>query len=121
MVYLDDASHSSTSGDRAINLTDQAQTDLGPFVEEANRSKLVVRCTNAFEERVSLTITLADVAEYYATQARNLTSGCRTLAGLTGDWRQIDGLASMALEWFKQVNIQGMRRAARSRGLEPRF
>ena len=90
-------------------------------MEKANRSKLVIRCTDAFDEQVSLTITLADVAEYYATQARNLTSGCRTLAGLTGDWRPIDHLASLALEWFKEANIEGMRRAARKRGLEPRF
>lgn len=68
-----------------------------------------------------MTITLADVAEYYATEAPNITSGCRTLAGLTGDWRQIDGLASLALGWFKRVNVEGMRRAARRLGLEPRF
>lgn len=105
----------------AINLTAQAQSDLGPFVERAYRSKIVVRCTNAFDEQVSLTITLADVAEYYATEAHNMTSGCRTLAGLTGDWRQIDGLASLALEWFKRVNVQGMRRVARRLRLEPRF
>jgi len=82
---------------------------------------LVVRCNNVFDEQESLTITLADVAEYYATQARNLTNGCRTLAGLTGDWRQIDRLASLSLNWFKRVNIEGMRKAARRQGLEPRF
>ena len=74
-----------------------------------------------FDEETSVTITLADVADYYATEARNMTSGCRTLAGLTGDWRQIDSLASTALDWFKRVNVQGMRRAARRLGLEPRF
>ena len=74
-----------------------------------------------FDEETSVTITPADVAEYYATEARNITSGCRTLAGLTGDWWQIDGLASLAFGWFKKVNIEGMRRAARRLGLEPRF
>ncbi len=102
-------------------LTDQAQAALGSFIEKANRSKLVVRCANVFGEDVSLTITLADVSTYYATEAQNMTSGCRTLAGLTGDWRQVDGLASMALDWFKRVNVEGMRRAARRLGLVPRF
>ena len=37
----------------------------------------------------SLSGTLADIAEFYRTQARNLGSGIRTLAGLPGDWRPI--------------------------------
>ncbi len=104
-----------------MTLTDQAQAALGCFIEEAHRSKLVVRCANVFGEKVSLTITLADVAAYYATETQNMTSGCRTLAGLIGDWRPIDRLASMALDWFKRVNVEGMRRAARRLGLVPRF
>jgi hypothetical protein len=106
---------------QAITLTDQAQRAIGPFVEEADESKLVIRCLNVFEEETSLTVNLDDVAEYYATQARNITSGCRTLAGLTGDWRYIDQLASMALDWFKRVNVKGMRAAGRRHGIEPRF
>lgn len=105
----------------AVSLTAQAQAALGPFVRKAHKSKLVVRCQNVFEEELDLTISLDDVAEYYATQARNLSSGCRTLAGLTGDWRYIDQLASMALEWFKRVNVVGMRAAGRRHGIEPRF
>jgi hypothetical protein len=108
-------------GETKMTLTEQAQDDLGSFVEKANRSRLVIRCANVFDEQESLNITPADVADYYAHEARNLTSGCRTLAGLTGDWRQIDHLAALALEWFKRVNIVGMRRAARRLGLEPRF
>jgi hypothetical protein len=111
----------TTGKDEAITLTEQAQADFGSFVEKANRSRLVIRCANVFDEQESLNITPADVADYYATEAQNLTSGCRTLAGLTGDWRQIDHLAALALEWFKRVNIVGMRRAARRLGLEPRF
>ena len=104
-----------------ISLTTLAQAALGPFVRKANKTSLVVRCQNVFEEEIDLTISLDDVAEYYATQARNLSSGCRTLAGLTGDWRYVDQLASMALEWFKQVNVVGMRAAGRRHGIEPRF
>ena len=106
---------------RTITLTDQAQQVIGPFVEEADESKLVVICLNVFEEETSLTVTLDDVAAYYATQARNLSSGCRTLASLTGDWRYVDQLASMALDWFKRVNVKGMRAAARQHGIQPKF
>ncbi|MEO2090246.1 MAG: hypothetical protein ABGY75_12200, partial [Gemmataceae bacterium] len=62
-----------------------------------------------------------DVAEFFATQARNLNSGCRTLAGLTGDWRAISELAQTCLDWFKCENVVGMRRAARRRHLIPQF
>ena len=82
---------------------------------------LIVRCMNVFEEETTLSITLDDVARYYAEEARNLSSGCRTLAGLTGDWRYIDQLARLALAWFKNVNVEGIRAAARQRGIEPRF
>jgi hypothetical protein len=74
-----------------------------------------------FEQETSLAITLDDVAAYYAIEARNISSGCRTLAGMTGDWRYVDRLASMALDWFKRVNIKAMRAAARRQGIEPRF
>lgn len=105
---------------QAITLTAQAQVAIGPFVRRADKTKLVVCCQNVFEEEIDLTITLDAVAAYYATQARNLSSGCRTLAGLTGDWRYIDQLASMALEWFKRVNVKGMRAAGRRHGIEKR-
>lgn len=104
-----------------MTLTDQAQWLLGPCVEEAQKTKLVVRCLTVFEEETTLTITLDDVAQYYAVEARNLSSGCRTLAGLAGDWRYVDGLASLALGWFKRVNVQEMLAAAKRHGIQPRF
>ena len=65
-------------------------------------------------------IRLDDVAKYYAYEARSM-SGCRTIAGITGDWRPIDYIASECLEYFKAVNIEGMRKAGRKFGIEPRF
>ena len=105
----------------AITLTAQTQNQLGQFIERASTRRLVVRCQDVFEQETSLTITLDDVASYYATEARNLTSGCRTLAGLSGDWRYVDQLARLALDWFKKVNVKGMRAAGRRYGIEPRF
>ncbi len=105
----------------ATNYTIDAQEQLGEFVERAGKSFLVVRTANVFGEPVSLKITLADVAEFYRTQANNLSSGVRVLAGLAGDWRGISSLADIALDWFNSVNVEGMRRAARKVGLEPKF
>ena len=98
-----------------------AQEELGEFVERAGKSVLTVRTTTVFGEPTSLKITLDDVAEFYATQARNLSSGVRVLAGLAGDWRGISSLADLALDWFKTVNVEGLRRAARKVGLVPKF
>lgn len=104
-----------------MSLTDQAQRQIGTFIELASTRRLVVRCQNVFDEEVSLPISLDDVARYFAEEARNMSSGCRTLAGLHGDWRYIDGLARLALYWFKRVNVTGMRAAGRRHGIHPRF
>lgn len=101
--------------------TAAAQEMLGEFVERAGKTFLTVRTTNVFGGPISLKITPADLAEFYRTQANNLSSGIRVLAGMAGDWRPMSQLADLALSWFKAVNVEGMRRAARRVGLEPRF
>lgn len=101
--------------------TIDAQETLGDFVERAGKSFLTVRADDVFCEPTMVRITPSNLAEFYATQANNLGSGIRTLAGLHGDWRPISELADLALSWFKSVNVEGMRRAARKIGLEPRF
>ena len=98
-----------------------AKEQLGEFVELAGKSFVTVRTTTVFGEPTSLKITLDDVAVFYLTQTRNIGSGIRTLAGLHGDWRGISGLADLALDWFKSVNVEGLRRAARKVGLVPKF
>lgn len=103
------------------DLTADAQELLGGFVERAGKTFLVIRCSGVFDQERVIRITPDEVAEFYSSQANNLSSGCRTLAGLTGDWRPISELAQACMDWFKQVNVAGMRRAARRLGLEPRF
>ncbi len=100
--------------------TAAAQEVLGEFVVRAGKTILVVRCGDVFGEIHRIHITPNDVAEFFATQANSL-SGCRTLAGLTGDWRPASELAQACLDWFKQVNVVAMRQAARRLGLVPRF
>jgi hypothetical protein len=65
-------------------------------------------------------IRITDVAHYFRYQARSM-SGCRTIAGITGDWRPIDNIAQECLGYFKSVNIEGMRREALKLGIIPRF
>jgi hypothetical protein len=102
-------------------LTAQARDLLGPYVQEAGKTHLVVSAADCFGEPQTIRITLDNLAEFFSTQACNLSSGCRTLAGLTGDWRPISELANLCLDWFKHVNAEGMRRAGRKVGLTPRF
>jgi len=66
-------------------------------------------------------ITLADVVRHYAVDARNLLSGCRSLGPVVGDWRGVSNLAAECLEWFKFVNVDGLRRESRKAGLIPKF
>ena len=66
-------------------------------------------------------VTIDDVVEYYLSQARNIMSGCRTLAGFTGDWRPIDNLAQECLDVFKEIDIDTLREKSIKRGLTPKF
>jgi hypothetical protein len=101
--------------------TEEAKQVVGPFVERVGRTVLVIKCSDVFGDEQTIRLTPDDVAEFFRSQAGNLLSGCRTLAGLTGDWRPISELAQAALDWFKRVNVQAMRRAGRKVGLVPRF
>ena len=100
------------------NYTLDAQESLGEFVEKAGKNFLTVRTENVFGNPVSLKIKPGDLAEFYATQSG---SSIGTLAGLHGEPRAIGELAFLAMGWFISVNLEGMRRAAKKAGLEPRF
>lgn len=101
--------------------TAEARELIGEFVQRAGKNFLVVKVSDAFGDPTSIKITPGNLAEFFATEAGNLSSGIRTLAGLHGDWRPISNLADIALDWFKTVNAEGMRRAARRVGLTPKF
>uniref|UniRef100_A0A6M3LHL5 Uncharacterized protein n=1 Tax=viral metagenome TaxID=1070528 RepID=A0A6M3LHL5_9ZZZZ len=65
-------------------------------------------------------IRLADVIRYYHRDARNITSGMRSIAGIHGDWRQIDYIAGDCLAYFKHVNRPALAREGRKFGMELR-
>ena len=104
-----------------VAYTEDAQELLGEFVQKAGKAFLTVRVSDVFGEPTTIKITPGNLAEFFATQSNSLGSGIRTLAGHHGDWRPISELADLALNWFKSVNVEGMRRAARKNGLHPRF
>ena len=91
-----------------------------------NQNLLHLRETLAYIRRNYLNETVikqAGRAEelFYAHDAKDTYSGCRTLAGITGDWRPIDQLARECLEWFKFINPDGLRREGLKVGLKPKF
>jgi len=86
------------------------------WVTEAKKNFIRLKVSDWQGER-SLKVTVKDVVVYYAGDARNITSGCRTLAGYVGDWRPVDELAKICLEWFKRVNRNGLGRVAKPYGM----
>jgi cytochrome c oxidase assembly factor CtaG len=85
-------------------------------IVNAGRTFLTINIADWEGQRI-LKITLADVILYYATEARNMMSGIRTLAGYCSDWRPVDNLAHEALEWFKYINRPQLAREAEKRGM----
>jgi hypothetical protein len=73
-----------------------------------------------YPERVKR-IRIPDVIKYYHKDARNITSGMRSIAGIYGDWRMIDYIAGDVLAYFKNVNVVELRRESRKAGLMPKF
>lgn len=97
-------------------LEDFYNGDIPDYVKDAGKTYITIRISDWDGSR-ALKISLNDVVTYYATQARNIWSGMRTLAGHSGDWRPIDALASEALEWFKCINRPGLAREGKKRGM----
>jgi len=94
---------------------------MNEFVVKEGKTYLKIRVSNVFDTVSVQKFTISDVVEYFATQARNITSGCRVLGGLAGDWRPVDELAHYCLEYFKSVNIKELRRVSKQFGLTPKF
>jgi len=91
------------------------------YLRRVTKEKIIINVDGGWQGQGEHTITIKDVAEYYAYEANNLLSGCRTLGTITGDWRPVDRIAKECLEIFKCVNIEGIRRESRKLGLVPKF
>ena len=64
---------------------------------------------------------MEEVADYYLHEAHNISSGCRTLAGHTGDWRPIDNLASECMYVYRELDLDKFRKVCMDKGLTPKF
>ena len=58
--------------------------EVPAYVRSAGKTYITIRISD-WDGTRTLKITLKDVIAYYATQARNILSGIRTLAGHSGD------------------------------------
>ena len=89
------------------------QGNVPEYILDADNSFIKIRVSDWRGEQ-DLRITPRNVVEYYYRWARNITSGCRVIAGYAGDWRPIDRLVKECLEWFLFVNIGELKISERS-------
>lgn len=92
--------------------------EVPAYVLSAGKSFITIRAAQwegAEAQRVKVTV--KDVIKYYFSEARNITSGCRTLASFVGDWRGVDAMAKECMEWFKRVNRQALVREGKKYGM----
>jgi len=88
---------------------------------EENGKPYITAILSDWRGNTEVKITIDDVLEYYCSEAHNIVSGCRTLAGYTGDWRNIDELAKECIEAFKAYDVEKVRTMAKEKGLSPKF
>jgi hypothetical protein len=107
--------------DRMKRLGEFYGNKIPGYILDAGKTFLKIRTNDENTSAQEAKVTIRDVAVYYARDAKDIYSGCRTLARITGDWRPIDQLAQECLEWFKFVNPDGLRREGLKVGLRPKF
>ena len=136
---------SAALGDRWVRVTAACATEIEPFsgtdwshhddddlhrrgertawrVCAAGRQNfLVVQASDVFGEPTTIKITPTNLAEFYATQANNLSSGIRTLAGFYGDWRPISELADLALDLVQASERRGDAACGQTGRADPAF
>ena len=95
-------------------LAEEFYEEIPEYVVWPGRTFITIMAGNEWQgDPKPLKVTIADAVRYYKSDARNITSGIRTLAGFSSDWRGIDQLAQECLAWFEFVNQDGLRRLAR--------
>jgi len=94
--------------------------ELPEYMTENEDGSINVEISDWSGEK-TITVAIDDILEYFKTQANNIVSGCRTLAGHSGDWRPIDNLAQECLAYYKETNIDKLREKSIEAGLTPKF
>jgi hypothetical protein len=90
------------------------------YVVRVKPYELQVRATDALDDERIVKLNVRTVLRDYAHEARSM-SGCRSIDGLIGDWRPIDNLASIGLEYLKIMCPAALRREAKKYGMTAKF
>lgn len=99
--------------------TDELYSETGIYF---SRKTIMVHHADIVTQKAKTSrITVADVVEYYRTQARNIVNGCRQIGDIIGDWRPIDELAHTCLEIYKVLRNEELKRVTRKNGMEPKW
>jgi len=102
------------------DLLDKCYDEIPEYIKDNGKNFITINVSD-WQGDQTAKITIDDVVEYYKSQAGNIVSGARSIAGIFGDWRNIDALAKEALEYFKAVNMDELKKRAKKAGLEPKF
>ena len=86
--------------------------DIPDYIRSATKKSITINTSEGAKK-----VTIEDVVRYYATDARDMTSGFRQLGSIGGDWRPIDRLANEVLQYFKFVNRRAVEREAKQYGM----
>ena len=95
-----------------------ANCELPEYIRAKNINVLVIETGNEWQGKKKHNVSIEDVIHYYFKDARNITSGVRSLGTIVGDWRPVDRLAKECLEIFKIINKTALKRAGRKCGME---
>jgi hypothetical protein len=93
--------------------------EIPEYIKVMGKTYITILVSDMITDKPTrLKITVKDVVRYYATQAPNIVSSLRNIAGYYGDWRMIDNLASECLAYFKIINRPMLQRESKKYGME---
>ena len=92
--------------------------ELNGYFKKTGKTFVVINGGSEWEGCRPHKVTIKELIRYYYKDARNITSGIRTLGTIVGDWRPIDNLASEILAYFKETNRPALEREGRKYGME---
>lgn len=94
--------------------------EIPPYILGNNTEKIEID-VNRWQGQQRREITISDLMEYYEKEASKTDSELRNLAGIYGDWRNIDNLANEVRQYFMRVNPEELKEEAKKRGLKCTF
>ena len=75
--------------------------EIPQYILDWGDDYIKIRYEGVVEGEKETKITLDDICKYFAYEARNIVSGCRTLGPIVGDWRMVDNIAQEIHGLFK--------------------